>query len=245
MADSERGNELIQASRRLAIACARITFHEPVRFVYNPLLYARLTHEQYILRYGTGQKRVIFLGMNPGPWGMAQTGVPFGEVSIVRDWLGIKGKIRSPAKSHPRVPIAGFDCHRSEVSGKRLWGLMQERFGSPAEFFRVHLVVNYCPLLFLNTLAHNITPDRISPSDRQPLEQRCDAHLVSVIAALKPLWLVGIGKYALSRLKAMQAREGWSHINVLGVPHPSPASPQANRDWAGTVTSSLLRAGVW
>ena len=34
-------------------------------------------------------KRVVFLGMNPGPFGMAQVGVPFGEVAAVRDWLRI------------------------------------------------------------------------------------------------------------------------------------------------------------
>jgi single-strand selective monofunctional uracil DNA glycosylase len=237
--------ELVRASRRLAKACAEMVFHDPVRFVYNPLLYARAPHEQYIRKYGNGPRRVIFLGMNPGPWGMAQTGVPFGEVAAVRDWMRITGAVHPRQEMHPRVRITGFECGRSEVSGNRLWGLMQKRFGEPQEFFRTHLVVNYCPLLFLDASGRNVTPDKISRADRQALERECDIHLRAVVKALDPSWLVGIGRFAQGRLETVQREAGWHSRTVLGIPHPSPASPLANRDWAGTVTAILEARGVW
>jgi len=235
---------MVRASRRLAAACGKISFHAPVAYVYNPLQYARAPHEQYIRTFGEGRKRVMFLGMNPGPWGMAQTGVPFGEVSAVRDWMGINGPVHAPPQMHPRVTVKGFATSRAEVSGTRLWGLMRKRFGGPEDFFRTQLVVNYCPLLFLDLDGRNLTPDKLTRADRQVLERECDAHLRAVIKALEPEWLVGVGKFAVTRLEAVRKEVG-SAGRILGIPHPSPASPLANRDWAGAVTSILCNAGVW
>src|SRR5213596_1725843 len=137
---------LITAAKRLRDAVAELSFATPVTHVYNPLIYAWRAHEMYLRRYGNGRKRVLFLGMNPGPFGMAQTGVPFGEISAVRDWLNIRSPIGKPEREHPRRPVAGFDCERSEVSGQRLWGLFAKRFGTAGKFFTGHIVMNYCPL---------------------------------------------------------------------------------------------------
>ncbi|MGA2764286.1 MAG: uracil-DNA glycosylase family protein [Spirochaetia bacterium] len=245
MRPSGKSQELVRASRRCAQACSRIGFHARVEYAYNPLLYARAAHEQYLEKFGATQKPVLFLGMNPGPWGMAQTGVPFGEVSFVRDWMGISAPVGRPVREHPRVPVTGFGCSRSEVSGKRLWGLMRERFGSPDEFFSRHFVANYCPLLFLDALGRNMTPDKLITKDREALQQICDMHLAAVVDALLPRWLVGIGKFAEARCEALAHAHGGGKIGVLGIPHPSPASPQANRDWAGQTSAILLEAGIW
>src|SRR6266550_515031 len=112
---------LIAAARELSAQVGRLRFAAPVTHIYNPLEYARLAHEEYLAKYGGGKKRVVFLGMNPGPFGMAQTGVPFGEVAAVRDWLRIDAPVNRPTLEHPRKPVLGFDCSRSEVSGERLW----------------------------------------------------------------------------------------------------------------------------
>ena len=110
-------------------------FPPPVAFVYNPLNYAAAPHEAYLARYASGKKEALFVGMNPGPFGMAQTGVPFGDVAMVRDWLGVRGEVRAPTQAHPKRPITGFACTRSEVSGTRLWGWARDRFGTPGQFF--------------------------------------------------------------------------------------------------------------
>jgi single-strand selective monofunctional uracil DNA glycosylase len=220
----------------------RLKFATPVTHVYNPLRYAWRAHEIYLQRYGNNRKRVLFLGMNPGPFGMAQTGIPFGQIAAVRDWLGIETKIDRPAGEHPKRPVTGFDCHRSEVSGERLWGLFAKRFGAAEKFFREHIVMNYCPLAFLEESGRNRTPDKLPPAERAALYAVCDKHLREVIHILEPQWLVGIGDFA-----ARRAREsvGDSALQLGQILHPSPACPASNKDWAGTVTAQLQKLGVW
>ena len=234
--------ELIAAARRLRDAVDKLTFAAPVTHVYNPLRYAWRAHEIYLRRYGNNPKRLLFLGMNPGPFGMAQTGVPFGQIAAVRDWLGIETKIDRPPDEHPKRPVTGFACHRSEVSGERLWGLFAKRFGAAEKFFRDHLVVNYCPLAFLEESGRNRTPDKLPPRERASLYAVCDEHLRAIVRILKPQWLIGVGDFA-----ARRAREAIvdSPIHTGQILHPSPACPASNKDWAGTVTAQLRALGVW
>ena len=156
---------LIAAARELSATLSAMRFGTPVSHVYNPLDYAWAIHEGYLRRYAAGRKRVVFVGMNPGPFGMAQTGVPFGEIDAVRDWLGLAGPVGKPAVENPKRPVEGFDCARSEVSGRRLWGLFRERFGTPEAFFAGHFVANYCPLAFFDG-GRNVTPDKLAAAAR-------------------------------------------------------------------------------
>src|SRR5579862_5255594 len=172
---------MVEAARELAGGANALRFAKPVEYVYNPLVYAWKSHELYLRRFGGSEKEVVFLGMNPGPFGMAQTGVPFGEISAVRDWMGIEATVDRPAREHPRRPVQGFACPRSEISGQRLWGLFARRFGSPEVFFAGHFVVNYCPLAFLEEGGRNRTPDKLRPKEKERLERVCDAHLRRVL----------------------------------------------------------------
>ena len=234
---------LIAAARKLSVQVDRLKFAAPVAHVYNPLDYARSAHEEYLGRFGEGRKRVVFLGMNPGPFGMVQTGIPFGEITAVRDWLKISASIQKPAVEHPRRPILGFDCQRSEVSGRRLWKLFSERFGSPEIFFAEHFVANYCPLAFLSASGSNVTPDKLSKAERARLAAACDEHLSQLLAILQPEWLIGIGAFARERAELVTAD---GKIRVGQILHPSPASPKANRqDWGETATQELKSLGVW
>src|SRR5262249_228666 len=140
--------QLIRAAQKLSAEVDHLTFAAPVAYVYNPLNYAWKAHELYLRQYGNTRKRVVFLGMNPGPFGMGQTGVPFGEVRAVRDWMKIEAPIAKPPREHPKHPVHGFACKRSEVSGRRLWGLFAEEFGPAEIFFAEYFVMNYCPLAF-------------------------------------------------------------------------------------------------
>lgn len=236
-------DELIAAARRLSAGVSKLKFAPPVTHVYNPLEYAWRAHEVYLQRFGTGPKRVLFLGMNPGPFGMAQTGVPFGQIAAVRDWLGIRADIGRPRKEHPQRPVSGFDCHRSEISGERLWGLFAKRFGTPAKFFREHLVMNYCPLAFLEESGRNRTPDKLPPSERKALFASCDNHLRDIVRILQPEWVIGVGDFASKR--ARESLAGNETVRVGQILHPSPASPASNKDWTGTVTAQLFKVGVW
>lgn len=234
---------LIAAARELSAQVNQLKFTRPVAHVYNPLDYAWVAHELYLRKYGASRKRVIFLGMNPGPFGMAQTGIPFGEVAAVRDWLGISTAVAKPKFEHPKRPVQGFDCPRSEVSGRRLWKLFAERFGSAKQFFTRHFVVNYCPLAFLSESGSNVTPDKLPKAERARLDAACDAHLRRTLEILQPEWVVGVGAFA--RQRGELATVGTA-IRVGQVLHPSPASPKANRqDWGLTATRELVAQGIW
>ncbi|MEN0112168.1 MAG: uracil-DNA glycosylase family protein [Planctomycetota bacterium] len=248
-----RVDQAIAAAKQLRTAVDRLSFAEPVTHVYNPLRYAWAPHEAYLRRMTPGGVRVLLLGMNPGPWGMAQTGVPFGEVAAVRDWLGIEEVVRRPKDEHPKRPIEGFDCQRSEVSGRRLWGLFAERFGPTPDgadaFFAEHFVANYCPLVFMTETGRNHTPDKLPADERAPLDAVCDAHLAELLRIAQPEWAVGVGKYAEKCLARVVEAEGvdatLQGIKITTVLHPSPASPAANRGWAEAATRQLEAAGVW
>jgi len=233
---------LIDSVHRLRRAVDALHFTPPVTHVYNPLDYAAPVHEAYLTRFATTPKLVLFLGMNPGPWGMAQTGVPFGEISAVRDWMGLTGPVGKPSNEHPKRPIEGFACTRSEVSGRRLWGLFAQRFGTAEAFFRDHFAANYCPLVFMAASGANLTPDKLPAAETAPLFAACDRHLRDLAEALRPRWVVGVGGFAEAR--AREALAGLD-LNFARVLHPSPASPAANRGWAEAATRQLKAAGIW
>ncbi len=229
------------AARDLVREIAPLRFGAPVACVYNPLEYARRSHARYVASYAASRKRVIFLGMNPGPFGMAQTGVPFGEVGFVRDWLGVEAPVESPPRPHPKRPVEGFACQRSEVSGARLWGAVAARWGSPERFFARHYVANYCPLLFLEASGRNRTPDHLPQREQEPLFAACNRHLERLVDALAPEWVIGVGAFAAGRA---QMALGASGPRLGRITHPSPANPRAARDWAGTAARELAALGV-
>lgn len=234
-------DRLIRAALDLAREANAIDFSAPVTHVYNPLDYARRAHRRYLRRFGNGPRRIILLGMNPGPYGMAQTGVPFGEVSMVRDWLGIEERIDRPAREHPKRPVEGFDCRRSEVSGARLWGAIADHWRRPEAFFRDHFVVNYCPLVFMEASGRNRTPDKLASDERGALFAPCDAHLQRVVSILEADWIIAVGAFAETR-----AREalGGDDVQIARILHPSPANPRANRDWTGEARRTLSSLGL-
>ncbi len=230
---------LIDVSRWLAQELTPLRFGPPVTHVYNPLEYAWAPHERY-LRQFDGPREVLMLGMNPGPFGMAQTGVPFGEVNLVRDWMGLESPVGKPEPEHPKRAVEGFACARSEVSGARLWGWAKETFGPSEVFFQRFFVANYCPLVFMEASGKNRTPDKLPAQERAPLEARCDEALRRTIACMDPEFLVGVGQFAENRLRKVND-DGRPVGRVL---HPSPASPAANRGWAEAARKDFEKLGI-
>ena len=217
----------------------------------NPLDYAWVLHEQYLRKWGGRGATTLMLGMNPGPYGMAQSGVPFGATHCVRDFLQIEHvDLVTPKNAHPKRPIQGLMLERQEVSGTRIWSLFEEMYHTPEACFAEIFVLNHCPLLLLGQRGQNITPEVLSKSLIEPLMQACDAHLSDVVDLLQIERIIGIGKYAERRaLHVMNAKHGCGKrkdgtpVRIQTVWHPSPASPRANRnngeDWKQNVSEIL------
>ena len=242
-------HRLLTAARELSHALDALSFAAPVAHVYDPLQYALAPYQAYVERYGATRKRIVLLGMNPGPFGMMQTGVPFGEVAAVRDWMAIRAPVQHPARQHPKRPIEGFDCARSEVSGRRLWGWAARRFGTAEAFFRDRFVLNYCPLVFLEASGRNLTPDKLPAAERRAVAAACDRHLATALSALQPDWAIGIGGFAERCLRSVLEGDQVDsalarRVQVAQILHPSPASPAANRGWAEAVDAKLAAIGL-
>ncbi len=230
----------VAIARVLAREAGSCGFRAPVAHVYNPLDCAFDAHRQYLERHCRREADILLVGMNPGPWGMVQTGVPFGEVSFVRDWLGISTGVTAPDAQHPRRPIQGFECSRSEASGQRVWGWAKHRFGTPDAFFRRFFVWNHCPLAFLEESGRNRTPNHLPAAERKPLYRVCDHALAQIVDHIEPSLVLGIGRYAEQRCHAALP----ASIRIDSILHPSPANPAANRGWAEQAERELARLGV-
>ncbi len=218
-----------------------LRFKTPVSYVYNPLEYARTSYIKYLKRYAESPKEIILIGMNPGPWGMVQTGIPFGEVTAVRDWLDIKAPVGTPAQMHPKRPVTGFKCTRSEVSGRRLWGWAQKTFKTPAIFFSRFFVANYCPLMFIEAGGRNRTPNQLRASERKPLLKVCDRALRRTIEQLAPRYVIGVGLFAEERARVALSQ---MDVTIGRITHPSPANPKANRGWEAIIEKEFAALGI-
>ncbi len=233
---------LLEITKRLRRDVDALTFAPPVTHVYDPLDYAWRAHSLYLERWGNGPKEAVFVGMNPGPFGMAQTGVPFGEVSLVRDFVGVTARVDHPKREHPKRPVEGFACTRSEVSGARFWGWAKERFGTPEAFFSRFFVINYCPLVFMEESGKNRTPDKLPAAEREPLYAACDRALGKMVDALAPQQVIGIGAFAEQRARAALTER--PSLRMGSILHPSPASPLANRGWSKLAEAQLVALGI-
>jgi single-strand selective monofunctional uracil DNA glycosylase len=241
MSSSPAGMALERVTADLFQDLQSLRFGPPVSHVYNPLAYAAEPHRQFLRRYGRRPKEVVLVGMNPGPWGMAQTGVPFGEISAVRDWMRIEAPVGQPDRPHPKRPILGFACTRKEVSGQRLWGWAQKKFGTADFFFKRFFVANYCPLMFITKDGANLTPDKLRAPEARPLFAACDYALRRTIEYMKPRHVVGVGHFAADRARI--ALDGMD-LRIGGITHPSPANPKANRGWETLIVNELKAMGI-
>lgn len=77
--DQNNQNSISERLLRIELElCAEVnalSFSKPVEYVYSPIEYAFNLHALFVRKFCNSTKKVLFLGMNPGPWGMSQTGV--------------------------------------------------------------------------------------------------------------------------------------------------------------------------
>ncbi len=241
----------VEAARQLSKRCHDMPFEAPVAWTYNPLAYAWDGHRQYAEAFGGTPlpRPVLLLGMNPGPWGMGQTGVPFGDVDKVRAMGITEIDVAQPDDPRDARVVEGLACQRNEVSGSRLYGGLEQVYGTLQQAYQHLFIANYCPLLFFDEDGGNLTPPRLRKSDRQRIFEACDEHLDALIDHFQPTTIVGIGRFAQRRATAAVAKREDEHaIEVTYLLHPSPANPHANKDggrhWQAQLVEVLEAAGV-
>ncbi|MBM3266846.1 MAG: single-stranded DNA-binding protein [Candidatus Sericytochromatia bacterium] len=215
-------------------------------YAYNPLAYAWEVHEAYIRKFGAlgGPGRTLLVGLNPGPWGMGQTGVPFGDPRIVRDWMGLSGTVQAPRDLHPARPVLGLASTRREESGTTLYGWGRERFGTAERFFGKFYIVGHCPLLLFDAEGRNVTPADFRKGtplfDR--LMSHCDGHLAAVVEAVAPARIVGLGRFATDRAERVARRLGYAgEIACLTHPSPQTRGRWGPGGWGALADTALLR----
>lgn len=236
-------SRFLEAELELNTHLRRLSFSSKVRYIYNPLEYAWDTHRCYVEKYCQAGQSVLFLGMNPGPYGMAQTGVPFGEVKAVVDWLKITGDVGHPPDEHPKRRITGLACTQSEVSGARFWGFFKKLCGEPEVFFQHCFVHNLCPLIFMSESGKNLTPPELPAAEREALLALCDIALCQVVEALNISMVIGVGRVSEQRARRALSAAGVD-VRVEGIMHPSPRNPQANKGWEDVAKAKLAELGV-
>jgi single-strand selective monofunctional uracil DNA glycosylase len=230
--------EPIDATKTLNQQLEDFHFKNKVDSYYNPLEYAWPVHEEYLRKFGSDTKEAFMLGMNPGPWGMAQTGVPFTDPYIARDWMNLpEREVGTPDNERSDRPVQGWESDRKEASGQKLHGFFRTLYGNLEDFFEIGFVANYCPLVMFSEEGTNLTPEDLLKEDRVPLFEACDPYIESLIEFYDPDVLVGIGRFAQRRLAAVR---GLDEDEVAYLPHPSPASPIATRD-GGDYWRNLVR----
>lgn len=234
-------DQLLAIAKDLGRVCDTLSFGPAAPYVYNPLAYAWDPYQRYLRRFARAGVDAVLVGMNPGPFGMLQTGVPFGDLGMVRDWLGIDGVVKQPPRLHPKRPVQGFAIRRGEVSGRRVWGWARERFGNPDAFFERFFVTNYCPLGFFNESGANVTPDALRGPQRDALYAACDHALAVSLRILQPRAAIGVGRFAEQRLQSVAPPQG---VRVVGVTHPSPANPRAHGGWTPHMDAVAQELGI-
>ncbi|KAH8271369.1 hypothetical protein KR018_007666 [Drosophila ironensis] len=206
--------------------------------IYNPLVYASRLHGDYLRRYLSGPKKLVLVGMNPGPNGMGQTGIPFGNVRTVKVMMQLSGTVDKPAVEHPKRPVVGLDCHIEEPSGVRLWELFLRLSGNMDTFSQQCFVHNFCPLAFFDEAGRNLTPSELKGTYKTRIRDLCLEALEQQLALLKPTIVVAVGEYVHSVLKRSDYCKSDS-ISVLRLAHPSPRSVN-NTNWPEKAEAFLV-----
>ena len=242
---NDLAREFWTMEKSLAEELGKVDFADSkVKYILNPLEYCEEPHLQYLEKYLTGPKTVLFLGLNPGPWGMGQTGVPFGAVTPCQTFLNISGEVSSPACCPPKVKILGFNSTRREVSGERFWGFVQSKWSTAENFFENCFVQNYCPLVLTTETGRNITPAELRSDCKAVVMSHCDSALVRSLALLQTTQVVAIGRFVYDRVKKAVKQHDLK-ISLSFLTHPSPANPAANQGWARAAELSLNKLNIF
>jgi len=258
-------DQILAASDRLS---ERLAALPPVGdlVALDPTRYCRSAWAAY-LQMAARLGCVLVVGMNPGPHGMAQTGVPFTD-----PWIVDELDLQAPRADVPPadIPAVGSWRHRShrargvlgskrEESAKRLWPLLREicapyaAVGPSADKIaeatrRVCnevLLVNALPICWLDPAGKNVSAEQVekrAPAQvREGLRDLVNEWLQAVADILRPAAVIGVGRWAREFVTDLDVDHFVEIPFRDGIKHPSP-SAGSEAAWRAEAEPILRRA---
>ncbi|XP_073844130.1 single-strand selective monofunctional uracil-DNA glycosylase-like [Musca autumnalis] len=202
--------------------------------IYRPLDYAAQIYRNFLQKYLNGPKRILFVGMNPSRYGSLLTGIPFGDITTVRDRM--------------QLDVSSLDSMEigEEQSSQRFWNLIKSIFNDEQDFidrfFQNCFVHNVCPLVFINNNGHNVSfqslAERMTMETRQ-IEVICRSYLELQVQLLQPEIIIAVGWYAFNMLRSLDYYKNGRCI-VEKIPHPSPKNFDSELDWINVCKPMLI-----
>lgn len=232
--------------------------------VVNPGSYGERWHARFRRTYPLRRNPLLFCGLNPGPYGMAQTGVPFTDLKRLRaelprlaTELEATGSALVPPGLAP-APLRPFLTRTFESSSVRVYRFLALVRETAEAALRDVVFVNPCPLLFVERRSgENRTPAdlprelrRAAGTARAGLERAArlmaafDAARLEVVTRaverLEPRGAVLLGRDVAAVIgDSLRARLGARA--VVEWEHPARAVPDR---WARGLASELRRRGL-
>ena len=205
--------------------------------VWNPQLYGLPLYRRFAAEHlPHARGGIVAFGLNPGKYGMAQTGIPFTDVTrAARVGIAIEPPGLAPASLRPFLK-----SYRVERSSASVYGLLDEAWGSPREGWRALWAVAPCGLLFLEKDGENVTPADARLARRDDVRELRLRVIRESIAAAKPRGVLLLGQDV-----ARVAAEALAAEDVLVVDHPVARGPGRRGPawWAQTVTEAVRKKG--
>jgi len=138
--------------------------------VWNPGLYGEPWHSRFRRCYPPAARPLVLFGLNPGPYGMAQTGIPFTDIRrLVSALPALVAELRNAGK---RLEVPGlapvslppYLSRTFEASSVRVYRFLERSWGDAERGWREVVAANPCPLLFIDTeTGKNRTPADLRP----------------------------------------------------------------------------------
>jgi single-strand selective monofunctional uracil DNA glycosylase len=234
------------SSRRFA-PLARSIARATGWLVLDPSRYGERWHAPFRRLYPPRARPLLVFGLNPGPYGMAQTGIPFTDLKRLAQ--GLPRLAAELARSGERLSLPGlapsslqpFLTRTFESSSVRVHRFLRLAHGSAERAFREVVFVNPCPLLFIDrALGENRTPADLPRALRAGVDE-ARVEVVSVaVARLRARGAIVLGRDAAAALSVpLRARLG--ERAVVEWEHPARAVPDI---WARGLLAALRRRGL-
>ncbi|XP_073819638.1 uncharacterized protein isoform X2 [Musca autumnalis] len=211
--------------------------------IYNPLDYdAAKIHKDYLKRYLKGPKRVLFVTMNPASHGELQTGIPFGHMPTIREYMKLKSTIIDSPVPHPSED----EEQERENNSIYFWQMIREIFYSQnfflSKFFQQRFVHSFCPLAFIDGEKQFVTLENLPDKTyRKEVTKACVHILEKQLKLLQPDMVIVMGGYVHGNMQ----RSKYCKTKLLPqIPNPWSMS-QSMDTWKKNLKEFIMQHNVF